>query len=61
VSAIRLSGPSPTTVADHSQGVQLAAIQALARRWATDYDWRRCERDLGRVGSRWPNCLIHTP
>ena len=24
-----------------SQGVQLAFIQALARYWATDYDWRK--------------------
>jgi pimeloyl-ACP methyl ester carboxylesterase len=27
-----------------SQGVQLETIQALARHWATDYDWRRFER-----------------
>ena len=26
-----------------SQGVQLATMQALARYWATDYDWRKCE------------------
>jgi pimeloyl-ACP methyl ester carboxylesterase len=31
------------TVADQSQGTQLATVQALARHWATDYDWRRCE------------------
>src|SRR3712207_2238013 len=35
--------PEKETVADDSQGVRLAAIQELARYWATDYDWRRCE------------------
>src|SRR5437660_8403890 len=34
------------TVADQSQGVQLATIQELARYWATDYDWRKCEAKL---------------
>ena len=38
--------PEKETVADFSQGVQLAFIQALARYWATDYDWRRCEAQL---------------
>ena len=38
--------PEKETVADSSQGVQLAFIQALARYWATDYDWRRCEARL---------------
>ena len=33
--------PEKETVADSSQGVQLAFIQALARYWATDYDWRQ--------------------
>ena len=32
--------PDRETVADHSQGVQLATIQELARYWATEYDWR---------------------
>ena len=35
--------PDPETVADESQGVQLAAMQEVARYWATDYDWRTCE------------------
>src|SRR5216684_5660533 len=35
--------PERETVADASQGVQLATIQALARYWATDYDWRKIE------------------
>ncbi|HTA34899.1 MAG TPA: epoxide hydrolase N-terminal domain-containing protein [Solirubrobacteraceae bacterium] len=41
--------PDKETVADHSQGVQLATIQALARYWATDYDWRRCETRLNAL------------
>jgi pimeloyl-ACP methyl ester carboxylesterase len=38
--------PDPEPVADHSQGVQLAVIQELARYWATEYDWRRFEAKL---------------
>ncbi len=38
--------PEKETVQDQSQGVQLATIQALARYWATDYDWRKCEAKL---------------
>jgi hypothetical protein len=38
--------PETETVADQSQGVQLATIQALARYWATDYDFRRFEARL---------------
>jgi pimeloyl-ACP methyl ester carboxylesterase len=38
--------PSRELVADRSQGVQLATLQALARYWTTDYDWRRCEAEL---------------
>jgi pimeloyl-ACP methyl ester carboxylesterase len=38
--------PEKETVADESQGVQLATIQELARHWATDYDWRKCEAKL---------------
>jgi pimeloyl-ACP methyl ester carboxylesterase len=38
--------PEKETVADASQGVQLATIQALAHYWATDYDWRKCEAKL---------------
>ncbi|HWM03285.1 MAG TPA: epoxide hydrolase [Actinophytocola sp.] len=35
--------PDRETVEDQSQGTQLATLQALARHWATEYDWRRCE------------------
>src|SRR5947209_271176 len=38
--------PERETVADQSQGVQLATIQALARYWAEEYDWRSCEEKL---------------
>ena len=38
--------PERETVKDESQGVQLATIQALARYWGSDYDWRKCEAKL---------------
>jgi pimeloyl-ACP methyl ester carboxylesterase len=38
--------PEKEAVSDASQGVQLSTIQKLARHWATDYDWRRCEARL---------------
>src|SRR5262249_15697938 len=38
--------PEKETVTDHSQGVPLALTQELARYWATDYDWRKCEARL---------------
>jgi hypothetical protein len=38
--------PDRETVADQSQGVQLATIQALARHWGTEYDWRKVEAKL---------------
>ena len=41
--------PSSELVADRSQGVQLATLKDLARYWATDYDWRRCEAKLNAL------------
>src|SRR5271155_5893639 len=41
--------PTPELVADRSQGVQLATIRELARYWATEYDWRRCEAKLNAL------------
>jgi len=38
--------PGPELVADHSQGVRQAVIQELARYWADEHDWRRCEARL---------------
>jgi pimeloyl-ACP methyl ester carboxylesterase len=45
--------PDRETVDDDSQGVPLATMQELARYWATDYDWRRCEATLNSL----PNFL----
>jgi pimeloyl-ACP methyl ester carboxylesterase len=41
--------PERETVTDASQGVQLATAQALARYWATEYDWRKCEAKLNAL------------
>jgi pimeloyl-ACP methyl ester carboxylesterase len=41
--------PSKELVADRSQGVQLATLQALARYWTTDYDWRKAEAKLNAL------------
>ena len=41
--------PAKELVADRSQGVQLATLQALARYWTTEYDWRRCEARLNAL------------
>jgi pimeloyl-ACP methyl ester carboxylesterase len=38
--------PDRETVADDSQGVQLATLQELARYWATEYNWRHVEARL---------------
>jgi pimeloyl-ACP methyl ester carboxylesterase len=38
--------PEKELVADSSQGVQLATMQALAKYWGTDYDWKRAEAKL---------------
>jgi pimeloyl-ACP methyl ester carboxylesterase len=41
--------PQRENVPDDSQGLQLATMQALARYWATDYDWRPCEARLNAL------------
>jgi pimeloyl-ACP methyl ester carboxylesterase len=41
--------PEKETVADQSQGVQLATMQELARYWATDYDWHKVEAQLNAL------------
>jgi len=38
--------PDKETVADESQGTQLANLQELVRYWGTDYDWRKAEAKL---------------
>jgi pimeloyl-ACP methyl ester carboxylesterase len=39
----------PERETDATQGVPLATIQALARYWATDYDWRKVEARLNAL------------
>ncbi len=41
--------PEREVVIDASQGVQLATTQKLARYWATDHDWRKCEARLNAL------------
>jgi pimeloyl-ACP methyl ester carboxylesterase len=41
--------PSKELVDDRSQGIQLATIQALARYWSSEYDWRTCEGKLNAL------------
>jgi pimeloyl-ACP methyl ester carboxylesterase len=41
--------PSKELVEDRSQGVQLATMQALARYWAGEYDWRKVEEKLNAL------------
>ena len=41
--------PERETVTDDSQGVRLAMMQDLARYWATDHDWRKCEAKLNAL------------
>jgi pimeloyl-ACP methyl ester carboxylesterase len=41
--------PEKETVSDATQGVQLDTMQKLARYWATDYDWRKCETRLNAL------------
>ncbi|CAG9224729.1 Putative epoxide hydrolase [Paraburkholderia caribensis] len=41
--------PERETVADNTQGVQLAMMQELARHWASGYDWRKCEAKLNAL------------
>src|SRR5262249_46292810 len=41
--------PDKETVADPSQGVQLARLQELARYWGSAYDWRKLEAKLNAL------------
>jgi pimeloyl-ACP methyl ester carboxylesterase len=41
--------PERETVTDDSQGVRLAMMQDLARYWATDYHWGKCEAKLNAL------------
>ena len=54
--------PPKELVADRSQGVQLATIQALVTHWGTDYDWRASEAKLNAlpliITHGWPGSVI---
>ena len=57
--------PERETVTDASQGVQLATIQALARYWATEYDWRKMRGETERPAAvhhrdRWAGHSFHS-
>jgi pimeloyl-ACP methyl ester carboxylesterase len=41
--------PDAETVADRSQGVQLATMKDLVRYWQTSYDWRKVEARLNAL------------
>ena len=41
--------PDRETVKDQSQGVQLATMQALAKYWVTEYNWRNVEARLNAL------------
>lgn len=41
--------PDQETVADRSQGVQLARLRDLLRYWGTGYDWRKAEARLNAL------------
>lgn len=54
--------PRPETVADTSQGVPLARLQALVDYWRDHYDWRPIERQLngwGQYRTRIDDLAIH--
>ena len=50
--------PDKETVADATQGVQLATVQKLADYWARDYDWSRMQAHIGNDG-KVSNTRIH--
>src|SRR3989454_1089173 len=41
--------PDKETVADQSQGAQLARLQQLMKYWGTGYDWRKAEAQLNAL------------
>lgn len=41
--------PDKESVADQSQGPQLATLQELVRYWGSDYDWRKAEASLNAL------------
>ena len=47
--------PEKETVTDQTQGVPLATVKALAKYWATEYDWRKVEARL----NSYPNFITN--
>jgi pimeloyl-ACP methyl ester carboxylesterase len=47
--------PEKETVSDHTQGVPLATLKALAKYWATEYEWRKVEARL----NSYPNFITN--
>jgi pimeloyl-ACP methyl ester carboxylesterase len=47
--------PEKETVPDQTQGVPLATVKALAKYWATEYDWRKVEARL----NSYPNYITN--
>jgi pimeloyl-ACP methyl ester carboxylesterase len=47
--------PEKETVNDQTQGVPLATVKALAKYWATEYDWRKVEARL----NSYPNFITN--
>ncbi len=41
--------PDQETVADRSQGIQLANLREIVRHWETNYDWRKAEARLNAL------------
>src|SRR5262249_30708863 len=41
--------PDREQVPDATQGVQLETMQKLAKYWATDHDWRKCEARINAL------------
>src|SRR6185437_11464801 len=46
---VAMHWPEHETVADATQGVQLATMRELARYWGTEYDWRAVEARLNAL------------
>jgi pimeloyl-ACP methyl ester carboxylesterase len=47
--------PEKETVTDKSQGVELATVEAVAKYWSKDYDWRKIESKL----NSYPNFITN--
>lgn len=41
--------PDKETVADGTQGIQLARVESLVKYWGTDYNWRKAEAQLNAL------------